>query len=230
MSARPNLRWVSIYEAECHVAQCVHTAAPACEPANSLGREAAARPVTLNGGEVAGRLRLWARKIARAKPDKVCRQWGELTMCDWTTVLSGLLTPVVAAGVGYIAYRQWVTARNRLNFDLFEKRLVIYEAAMSFAASVLNNSKVREGDETKYLEATRSSRWLFDQEFAKFLKEGIFNNAADLHVITAELPSADTVEKRKDAVASQRQKKELLAQRVQDLEERAAKFLQLQSN
>ncbi|KZE52985.1 hypothetical protein AVW14_09790 [Stenotrophomonas maltophilia] len=46
----------------------------------------------------------------------------------------------VAVAVGYVAYRQWrtaqqqaSTARNKLQLDLFDRRLAVYEAVRSVA-------------------------------------------------------------------------------------------------
>jgi hypothetical protein len=51
----------------------------------------------------------------------------------WTAYLSAWGTPIIAliAGGwgGYIAWRQWHTAQNRLRLDLFDKRFAAYAAA-----------------------------------------------------------------------------------------------------
>ena len=44
-------------------------------------------------------------------------------------VFSAFLTPLIAIIVAYIAYRQHLTARAKLNLDLFEKRLAVYNQA-----------------------------------------------------------------------------------------------------
>jgi hypothetical protein len=41
-------------------------------------------------------------------------------------ILTALLTPVIAVAVGYVAYQQWRTAREKLVLDLFKDRLAVY--------------------------------------------------------------------------------------------------------
>ncbi len=53
----------------------------------------------------------------------------------WTEYVRVLGTPVVAllaaSIAGFIANRQWKTARNKLKLDLFDKRIAIYKLAIT---------------------------------------------------------------------------------------------------
>jgi len=149
---------------------------------------------------------------------------GSVTPIQWLT----LVIAAIGAGVGFvIAYRQWRTAQNRLRLDLFDRRLVVYEAAMFFVASVLNNSKILDGVDTTYMEKTRSVRWLFDKAFEDHLLKYVYHEALNLHAITAEMPAHKTQAERKAAIEKQRAKKEQLSATMRDLESRAAPYLEL---
>ena len=51
---------------------------------------------------------------------------------------------IVAAGIaGYIAFRQWRTAHDRLSFDLFEKRYAVYQATQGLISTLHTNSRRR---------------------------------------------------------------------------------------
>lgn len=47
----------------------------------------------------------------------------------WTSYITALTIPVIAIVAAIIAYRQWRTAQSKLKLDLFEKRMVVYQAA-----------------------------------------------------------------------------------------------------
>lgn len=78
-----------------------------------------------------------------------------MTNSNWLIVLSGLLTPVVALLGLYIALRQWFTARSKLKLDLFDRRLVIYEAVRSYIAAVMASGKTSHEIEFAFLSGTR---------------------------------------------------------------------------
>jgi len=54
---------------------------------------------------------------------------------DWIDYLQAALTPSVALIAVYIGWQQWRTARDKLNLDLFAKRLAIYEALQELLES-----------------------------------------------------------------------------------------------
>jgi hypothetical protein len=76
--------------------------------------------------------------------------------------LSALLTPIIGLLAVYIAYQQWRTANSKLNLDLFDKRLVVYNAAMTFATSIVTNGAVAREDIVHFSRETRDSEFLFD--------------------------------------------------------------------
>ena len=67
----------------------------------------------------------------------------------WTQYLSALLTPTVAVFGSFIAYLQWVLARNKLKFDLFDRRYRVYEAARELLASIMTTGSAKNEDISK---------------------------------------------------------------------------------
>jgi len=47
---------------------------------------------------------------------------------DWIDIFAALLTPAIAILASYIAVRQWLTNKNKLKLDLFDKRYAVFEA------------------------------------------------------------------------------------------------------
>jgi hypothetical protein len=93
----------------------------------------------------------------------------------WVEYVRALGTPVIAllAAViaGVIAYRQSVTARNKLKLDLFDKRMEIY----SLALEVLNSIRSHEVADYTYVakleQKLYSARWLFNRDIELYFKQ-----------------------------------------------------------
>lgn len=82
----------------------------------------------------------------------------------WLEYIKAIGTPIVALFAaliaGWIAYRQWVTARNKLKLDFFDRRMAIYTAAVN----VINWMVDADYDKKECLKELRNlipmSRWL----------------------------------------------------------------------
>lgn len=87
------------------------------------------------------------------------------------SILSGLLTPVIAIVVAWIAYQQWRTARTRLNLDLFEKRMDVYDRTFGNAALIIRKGTHLPEAKSEFFQAWRSSQFLFGPEVSRELEE-----------------------------------------------------------
>lgn len=131
----------------------------------------------------------------------------------WTAYVSALLTPAVAAFAVYVAASQWVTARNKLRFDLFEKRFAVYQGARDFLGSIMTNGKVKEEALFKYLQATQATKWIVGQEVHDYLEREIYKPALELQYIEAELDGMPVGEGRTKKVERKAElRKHLIAQ------------------
>ncbi len=146
----------------------------------------------------------------------------------WTTWLTALLTPIVAILGIYIASRQWQTARNKLKFDLFEKRFAVYEASKSFLDSIASSGKVKDEELFKFLLATRQARWLLDVELANYLKMDIYKKATEIKIYESELEAMPVGAERSKNVQKQREIKIFLIDQYLILDEKLSPFLKLQ--
>lgn len=87
----------------------------------------------------------------------------------WATALSALLTPVVALLGVVIAFGQLSTAKKKLKFDLFEKRLGIYYSINEFMSFLNSDSELLLEKLHEVEQSVHNSRWLFDEEIYKKL-------------------------------------------------------------
>jgi hypothetical protein len=84
---------------------------------------------------------------------------------------------VVGCVAGYVAWRQWRTAHDRLKFDLYEKRFAVYEtvkklsdvATMHVDPKAIHGSHVSPEDLHEFFNAIRGSQFLFGGDARKFL-------------------------------------------------------------
>ena len=85
-------------------------------------------------------------------------------------VFSALLTPVIAAIAVYIAYQQWQTNRRRLDLDLYDRRLRIYQAVSQFISRVLTDLSPEPQDFSDYWRNTAEADFLFGTDIRDYLR------------------------------------------------------------
>lgn len=145
----------------------------------------------------------------------------------WTTYLAALLTPIVAVLGSVIAYRQWRLAQNKLKLDLFDRRLQVYEAALTLLASIMTSGKARDEEVRNYLVATREAKWLLNAPIAEYLEKQLYHKAIDLQTLAAELEGVPVGDERSKNVHAQADIKKWIVQQYEVLDEKFAPFLQL---
>lgn len=89
----------------------------------------------------------------------------------WLQYLTALLTPLVAALGIWIAFHQWKTARMKLKLDLFDKRVVVYEAVQRAVKHAVINDHFTDEMLADYIQGIAGTRWLYDDEMKFFLVE-----------------------------------------------------------
>jgi hypothetical protein len=101
---------------------------------------------------------------------------------DLMRLLSGALTPVIAIIAAYIAYQQFLTnrrkgesdaqfAKSKQRFDLYDRRLAVFNAAMDLIATVqhMPPEEIHEPLFT-FHRAISESYFLFDQDILDYLQ------------------------------------------------------------
>jgi hypothetical protein len=81
----------------------------------------------------------------------------------------------------YIGWRQWHTNHLKLRLELFDKRLVIFNATVTLISRVVQAAKIEHFDVlTEFLYDTRQTKFLFGDEIVQYL-DTVYNKAADLY-------------------------------------------------
>ena len=89
----------------------------------------------------------------------------------WVQYLQAVAPTLVAIAVGYVAYRQWATARDRVKLDLFEKRYAVYHELTTVLATTLQDGTIAYGDVLALSRSIRGYEFLFGKEVESYLKE-----------------------------------------------------------
>jgi hypothetical protein len=118
---------------------------------------------------------------------------------DWLSYLTASLTPIVAGFGIWIARSQWKTARMKLKLDLFEKRIVVYDAVRNAMGEITTHGKPSAEVFTAYLTGIAGAKWLFDEKMHKYLSVELWGLISRLHVIHIQQIGASPNEKREAA-------------------------------
>lgn len=91
--------------------------------------------------------------------------------CNWITVLQGLLTPVIALIALYIAWQQWRTNRQKLKWDLYDRRLRIFEEVRKILSLVLRDANANREDLLRFRTSVADADFLFGPEITDYIDE-----------------------------------------------------------
>ena len=96
---------------------------------------------------------------------------GSAASLDIWPIINGLgLLGVGLFGV-FIAYRQMVTARTKLQLDLYDKRLPVFDAVRVFLAEIATKGTMTDDAFIAYSKGIGNARFLFDEEIGTYLTE-----------------------------------------------------------
>ena len=141
-------------------------------------------------------------------------------------LLSGLLTPVIAALGVYIAYQQWKTNHNKLRVDLFERRYDVFLKFASFIANILSNGGVRNNEHHQFIKDTKGSRFIFGIETHNYSEE-IFKKAGRLSTLDKLLENERDEGKRGTILEEHQKIEEWFQSELNGIEARFEKYLTL---
>ena len=81
-----------------------------------------------------------------------------------------LLLALVLIGT-LIAWRQHKTARDRLRFELFEKRFAVFEALMQFMTTISVKKSMADEDLYRFLARAQAREFLFGSDVTEYLDD-----------------------------------------------------------
>ena len=94
--------------------------------------------------------------------------------------LNVLPTFIVACIALYIAYQQWRTNHRRLQVDLYDRRLRLYQAVTKYISVVLTNFHPKLDDLFEFRRSTVEADFLFGPDVRAYLDE-LYEHGLQLH-------------------------------------------------
>ena len=91
--------------------------------------------------------------------------------------VEGIATVIIAVYVAFIGTFQWITAREKLRLDLYNRRFDVYLNALDFMQALMMWNAIRQEERLQkrviFIRATRESRFLFadDARILRLLEE-----------------------------------------------------------
>lgn len=102
-------------------------------------------------------------------------------------LVTGVGTIAIAGFVAVVSYRQWVTAREKLALDLFEKRLEIYDQCIAALRLAIRDGDAKEDDIFRHLhQSLASATFLFGDDVAAYIK-AMINDCANLRLANIKM-------------------------------------------
>jgi len=86
-------------------------------------------------------------------------------------LLSAALTPIIAIIAVYIAYQQWKTNKLKVRYELYERRLAVFNAAMKLIAIVIQAGNPEQTQLLDFRAETNESYFLFGRDIYEYLDE-----------------------------------------------------------
>jgi hypothetical protein len=117
---------------------------------------------------------------------------------SWITILSALLTPIIAILSLLIAANQWITAKRKLKLDLYEKRLVVYAATRHAIGEIVTSGQTNPQIEVMFLQGIAGSKWLFDKKMVAYLNDDLWKeiiNVGTIQEMTEGMPPGEELSK-----------------------------------
>lgn len=145
----------------------------------------------------------------------------------WTTYLAALLTPTIAVLGAFIAYRQWLTAQNKLKLDLFDRRFAIYDAARILIASVMTKGKANNEELCTFESGIRSARWLLNKDIETYFENELRRKAVELLTLDNELQGLPAGDQRDKNVRKQSELRKGILDQYNVLDRHFEKYLRL---
>jgi hypothetical protein len=109
---------------------------------------------------------------------------------DWNAVAEfskSMLTPTIGAVTVYIAWQQWKTNQQKLDFDRYDRRLKIYDELLNFIAVALD-SKVTSKNLTDFHKTISDANFIFGDDIIEYLNE-VYGHCSKLFVMQEQYKS-----------------------------------------
>ena len=110
----------------------------------------------------------------------------KVTGKEWIDILSALLMPAIAFWGTLIAGLQWEINERRLKYELFPRRIELFDIISHYIADILRHGKVGQGKEAQFLRNTRNAFFIFDKDIEEYVDK-IYKKSIELQLLQSSL-------------------------------------------
>jgi hypothetical protein len=96
-------------------------------------------------------------------------------------IFKGFLTPLIAIVAVFIAFQQWKTNQQKLNLDLYDRRMRIYEEVKKILFIIEKDATASKEDLWRFYSSVSDADFLFEAEISKYINE-IYKRGFALHI------------------------------------------------
>lgn len=101
---------------------------------------------------------------------------------NWIDVLSALLTPTIAIVGIAIGWQQSCINKKRLQNELFNRRIDLYEKIASYIANILTKGSLGNGVDIQFLRDTKHVTFIFGKDIEEFVDK-IYKKSLDFNLL-----------------------------------------------
>jgi hypothetical protein len=147
----------------------------------------------------------------------------------WTSWFSALLLPLVAVLALYLFYLQWRSARDRIKFALFERRMAVYDATCQFMMALIMHGKVSDDELMQFQIGTRAAKWVLNVDMADYFNL-LHRKASEFKALTSNIERLSFGEQRNEVLQKQQAAKRWFEEQyTQVVDGKFAPFLKLKA-
>lgn len=86
-------------------------------------------------------------------------------------IIFGFISVVIAGFLAHIAKNQYKIQRDKLKFELYEKRFRVYSATEALFENFIIDTKVNYQDYSDFIRGTYGYKFLFDEDVISFIEK-----------------------------------------------------------
>ena len=142
--------------------------------------------------------------------------------------MQGLLTPVIGLLAGYVAYQQWLTNKDKVKLDKFDRRFAIYDAARELRRAIRQHARATEDEIFDFRMKTRDAVFLLDDDLGRYLEE-FGDKAWQILMMEGEIEHEHDQHKLAKLIDDQRALKVWITDQADPLRDKFRKYLSVRN-
>ena len=154
------------------------------------------------------------------------------TWLDYSDEIIGIgqlfISVIIGSAVVYIADQQRKINRNKLRFDLYDRRFTLYNEIKSLLGSIVRMGDASDDDLMGLMRNTKEAIFLFKEDIPEYIAE-IHKKANELHRLEKEIANKVSVADREEASKKREKVFEWFSKQFEECTEKFKKYLSFEN-